>query len=290
MQIKPLGDRVVVRRYEAEEKTAGGILLPDTAKNKPQRGEVVAVGPGRLKKDGTRAAMQLKPGDKVLFTSWAGDEFEDLSHAFNRMLRNLVSMQEQLRRVNSDLDRKIDELARMNMALYESNRLKSDFLSTMSHELRTPLNSVIGFSEVLLNAENLTELLAEREVGQADAVVSALPWSLFRSESQRRILGQIGQVLAPGGAFTTVTYVHSRMLPGGRRFDRLVREAFDEVIVTTFTAGNKETLPIWILTNLSRPNQLPVVNVVGVVVILLSVVPVYFAVRIASESVSAAPR
>jgi len=66
--------------------------------------------------------------------------------------------------------------------------------------------------------------------------------------------------------------------------------SFDEVIVTTFTAGNKETLPIWILANLSRPNQLPVVNVVGVVVILLSVVPVYFAVRIASESVSAAPR
>jgi phosphatidylethanolamine/phosphatidyl-N-methylethanolamine N-methyltransferase len=82
------------------------------------------------------------------------------------------------------------------------------------------------------NAENLTELLAEREVGQADAVVSALPWSLFRSESQRRILGQIGEVLAPGGAFTTVTYVHSRMLAGGRRFDRLVREAFDEVIVS----------------------------------------------------------
>jgi putative spermidine/putrescine transport system permease protein len=66
--------------------------------------------------------------------------------------------------------------------------------------------------------------------------------------------------------------------------------SFDEVIVTTFTAGSKETLPIWILTNLSRPNQLPVVNVVGVVVILLSVVPVYFAVKIASESVSAAPR
>src|SRR3954469_15860175 len=66
--------------------------------------------------------------------------------------------------------------------------------------------------------------------------------------------------------------------------------SFDEVIVTTFTAGDRETLPIWILTNLSRPNQLPVVNVVGVVVILLSVIPFYFAVKIASESVSAAPR
>ena len=79
-----------------------------------------------------------------------GDEFEDLSHAFNRMLRNLVSMQDQLRKVNADLDRKVDELAQANMALYESNRLKSDFLATMSHELRTPLNSILGFSEVLL--------------------------------------------------------------------------------------------------------------------------------------------
>jgi putative spermidine/putrescine transport system permease protein len=66
--------------------------------------------------------------------------------------------------------------------------------------------------------------------------------------------------------------------------------SFDEVIVTTFTAGDRETLPIWILANLSRPNQLPVVNVVGVVVILLSIVPVYIAQRIASDSVSAAPR
>src|SRR5262245_24781590 len=74
-----------------------------------------------------------------------GDEFEDLSHAFNRMLRNLVSMQDRLRKVNTDLDRKVDELARANMALYESNKLKSDFLATMSHELRTPLNSILGF-------------------------------------------------------------------------------------------------------------------------------------------------
>ena len=86
-----------------------------------------------------------------------GDEFEDLSVAFNRMLRNLTSMQDRNRNLIADLDRKVDELARVNMALFESNRLKSDFLSTMSHELRTPLNSIIGFSEVLLNAENLTE-------------------------------------------------------------------------------------------------------------------------------------
>lgn len=86
-----------------------------------------------------------------------GDEFEDLSHAFNRMLRNLTNIQERNKKLIADLDRKVDELARVNMALFESNRLKSEFLSTMSHELRTPLNSIIGFSEVFLTAENLSE-------------------------------------------------------------------------------------------------------------------------------------
>lgn len=81
-----------------------------------------------------------------------GDEFEDLSHAFNRMLRNLVSMQDRLRKVNADLDHKVDELAQANLALYETNRLKSDFLATMSHELRTPLNSILGFGEVILSS------------------------------------------------------------------------------------------------------------------------------------------
>jgi two-component system sensor histidine kinase BarA len=86
-----------------------------------------------------------------------GDEFEELSHAFNRMLHNLVAMQQELREVNGDLDRKVDELAQANMALFEMNRLKSDFLATMSHELRTPLNSIIGFSEVLSGTEQLGE-------------------------------------------------------------------------------------------------------------------------------------
>ncbi|MCS6852223.1 MAG: HAMP domain-containing histidine kinase [Gemmataceae bacterium] len=86
-----------------------------------------------------------------------GDEFEDLSHAFNRMLRNLVDMSDRLRKVNADLDRKVDELAQANLALYESNRLKSHFLATVSHELRTPLNSILGFSDVLLSSDHLTD-------------------------------------------------------------------------------------------------------------------------------------
>jgi signal transduction histidine kinase len=86
-----------------------------------------------------------------------GDEFEELSHAFNRMLHNLVAMQQELRDVNGDLDRKVDELAQANMALFEMNRLKSDFLATMSHELRTPLNSIIGFSEVLAGSDQINE-------------------------------------------------------------------------------------------------------------------------------------
>lgn len=77
MGLKPIGDRIIVRRQSAEEKTSGGIILPDTAKNKPQRGEVLAVGPGKLNDDGKRVAMQLKVGDEVLFTSWAGNEYED---------------------------------------------------------------------------------------------------------------------------------------------------------------------------------------------------------------------
>lgn len=86
-----------------------------------------------------------------------GDEFEDLSHAFNRMLRSLVSMQDKLKRANIDLDLKVDELAQANLALYESNRLKDSFLATISHELRTPLNAILGFSDVLLATGGLNE-------------------------------------------------------------------------------------------------------------------------------------
>ena len=74
MNIRPLGDKVIVRRQQAEEVTAGGIVLPDSAKEKPQRGKVVSVGNGRLLEDGSRSKMQLKKGDQILFTSYAGTE------------------------------------------------------------------------------------------------------------------------------------------------------------------------------------------------------------------------
>ena len=74
MKIKPLGDKILVERLEAEEVTAGGIVLPDTAKEKPKEGKVVAVGKGRALKDGTYAKFTVKPGDKVIFSSYAGTE------------------------------------------------------------------------------------------------------------------------------------------------------------------------------------------------------------------------
>ncbi|HID21362.1 MAG TPA: co-chaperone GroES, partial [Planctomycetaceae bacterium] len=74
IKLVPLGDRVVVKREEAEETTTGGIVLPDTAKDKPQRGEVVAVGDGHVKDDGTKVPLTVKEGDKIIFSSYAGDE------------------------------------------------------------------------------------------------------------------------------------------------------------------------------------------------------------------------
>ena len=74
--IKPLRDKVVVERSEAEEKTAGGILLPDTAKDKPKQGTVVAVGPGRVLENGETKALEVKKGDKVLFGGFAGSEIK----------------------------------------------------------------------------------------------------------------------------------------------------------------------------------------------------------------------
>src|SRR5438132_6098227 len=74
--IRPLDDRVVVESLEAEESTAGGILLPDTAKQKPQRGKVLAIGPGKMRDDGTRAVLAVHVGDEVLFGRYAGNDVE----------------------------------------------------------------------------------------------------------------------------------------------------------------------------------------------------------------------
>jgi chaperonin GroES len=76
VKLQPIGDRLVVKREESEGKTAGGIVLPDSAKDKPTRGVVVSVGDGRLLNDGSRGQMQVKVGDRVLFTSYAGENIE----------------------------------------------------------------------------------------------------------------------------------------------------------------------------------------------------------------------
>ncbi len=74
--LQPLGDRLVVQRDDSEETTAGGILLPDSAKDKPSRGIVLSVGDGRMLKDGSRAEMQVKEGDRILFTSYGPEELK----------------------------------------------------------------------------------------------------------------------------------------------------------------------------------------------------------------------
>ena len=74
MQFRPLHDRVLVRRIEAEEKTAGGIIIPDTAKEKPQEGEVAAVGAGTINEKGEVRPLDVKPGDRILFGKWSGTE------------------------------------------------------------------------------------------------------------------------------------------------------------------------------------------------------------------------
>jgi chaperonin GroES len=74
MQFRPLGDRVLVRRVEEEAKTKGGIIIPDTAKEKPQEGEVIAVGPGARDEDGKATPLDVKVGDRILFGKWSGTE------------------------------------------------------------------------------------------------------------------------------------------------------------------------------------------------------------------------
>ncbi len=84
--IRPLGERVVVKALPSEEKTRGGIVLPDTVKEKPQEGEVIAVGSGKLLETGQRVPIDLKPGDKILFSKYAGNEvkIEDVEYLIMR--------------------------------------------------------------------------------------------------------------------------------------------------------------------------------------------------------------
>ncbi len=84
MKIRPLNDRILVLRVEEEKKTPGGIIIPDTAKEKPQEGKVVAAGPGKMSEKGDRVALEVKPGDRVLFSKWGGTEIkiDGVEHLF----------------------------------------------------------------------------------------------------------------------------------------------------------------------------------------------------------------
>ena len=86
MKIKPMNDRILVLRVEEEKKTAGGIIIPDTAKEKPQEGKVVAAGPGKVSDDGKRIPLEVKVGDRVLFSKYAGTEIkmDGVEHIFMR--------------------------------------------------------------------------------------------------------------------------------------------------------------------------------------------------------------
>ncbi len=100
-----------------------------------------------------RVSEQVAAGDLSVRSKTAtGDEFEDLARAFNTMLANLQGTQDELREVNRSLDIKLDHLAQSNVALFEANRVKSEFLANVSHELRTPMSSIIGFAELLKEA------------------------------------------------------------------------------------------------------------------------------------------
>ena len=101
MNFRPLHDRVLVRRVEAEEKTAGGIIIPDTAKEKPQEGEVVAVGPGTRDDSGSLVALSVKTGDRILFGKWSGTEVkidgEDLLIMKESDILGVIETQAQLK-------------------------------------------------------------------------------------------------------------------------------------------------------------------------------------------------
>ena len=113
-RIVPLGDRVVLKRAEAEEKTAGGILLPDSAQGKPQRGEVVSVGDGHVNDKGERVPLTVKEGDRVIFSSYAGDEISigDKTYLLMRESANIAVAASTLR-----LPKWVDRLAQVGAPL-----------------------------------------------------------------------------------------------------------------------------------------------------------------------------
>jgi chaperonin GroES len=86
MKIKPMNDRILLKRVEQEQKTAGGLIIPDTAKEKPQEGKVIAVGSGKVGDDGKRTPLEVKAGDRVLFSKYAGSEIkiDGVEHIFMR--------------------------------------------------------------------------------------------------------------------------------------------------------------------------------------------------------------
>ena len=86
MKVKPLNDRVLIKRVEEKEQVRGGIIIPDTAKEKPMEGKVIAVGSGRLEKDGSRTALEVKKGDRILFGKYSGSEIkiDDKEHVILR--------------------------------------------------------------------------------------------------------------------------------------------------------------------------------------------------------------
>jgi len=119
-----------------------------------------------------------------------GDEFEQLGKAFNRMLESLAASQEELRRINRSLDIRLGELAQTNVALFEANKLKSEFLANVSHELRTPLTSIIGFAELLKDAFE-----ARLKSGRSDADERMARWVANILGSGRMLLDIINDLL-----------------------------------------------------------------------------------------------